>query len=753
MPTVRALALVSWGLILVPFAPRPAHAQSPAERAQLDSLRTALTAEADSSALLAREEQRIAAARQNREDPMVHLELGCIAYRLGEITGADKHYDDAAGEFEWASELRPDWPYPWYWLGRAELAIGEAGLIPLQNLREVLGTDALSKAARAFARAARADPSFSRALVDLGTTALRQRIAPRLEVAQRALRLAAGTAASEQPAVLLVRGRVEREAGAHDSALAAFRAFVALGGDPALGGLEIARSQMAVGHADSAVGSYFAAARQPVGDSARAEFRRELGWIATSEDLRAFDATPADSLEPWLQRFWGRRDVADARLPGDRLVEQFRRYAYARRNFRLVSRHRHYDIAEVYRDTAQTEFDDRGIIYLRHGEPDARARHTDLDVHANETWAYRRPAPTGDLVFHFVARGDVQDYKLVESLLDAYDFSTALALAAPSEIPTGVVGGLLVSRAHISPIYEQLARGGTVARSSLIAQERRQTQRSIQVGTTTDTYPLRFDRDLRPFVSSFAVAVPGGSELHVVFAIPSSALQSFLVAGGSAAYPVRFRVVVFDTARQVVGSVDTLRVFRSASPLPSGSYLTEQVVVPVPPGAYQFHFVVEELNADAGGLVPGQPVVAPAADRGFAASDLVLGREGSGLVWRRREGEVPLNPLMRFPRDGALELYYELYGLPAAASVLTHVSVVPRGGRSLLGTLFRRRNGVRLEYTTQTDAPGLARVRQRIDLGGLRPGLYDLELDLRDPVAGTQVVRRQTFEITGQRVP
>ena len=36
---------------------------------------------------------------------------------------------------------------------------------------------ALSKAARAFARAARADPSFSRALVDLGTTALRQRIA------------------------------------------------------------------------------------------------------------------------------------------------------------------------------------------------------------------------------------------------------------------------------------------------------------------------------------------------------------------------------------------------------------------------------------------------------------------------------------------------------------------------------------------------------------------------------------------------
>ena len=170
-----------------------ARAQSPVERAGLDSLRRALGEVADSTVLLAREQARIAVARQNRDDPFLHLELGLIAYRLGEITGADKHYDDAAGEFEWASELRPDWPYPWYWMGQAELALGEASFIPLENLRQVLGTDALSKAARAFARAVQADPSFTSALVDLGTVALRQRISPRLTVAQHALRLAAGT--------------------------------------------------------------------------------------------------------------------------------------------------------------------------------------------------------------------------------------------------------------------------------------------------------------------------------------------------------------------------------------------------------------------------------------------------------------------------------------------------------------------------------------------------------------------------------
>lgn len=749
---MRGFALVCIGLVVL-SAPQRAHAQSPAERAVLDSLRAVVATETDSSALLAREQQRVAVARQNRDDPMIHLELGLLAYRIGEITGADKHYQDAAGEFEWASELRPGWPYAWYWLGRAELALGESSIIALENIRQILGFDPLSKAARAFARAAEADPSFSRALVDLGATALRQRIAPRLSVAQRALRLAAGTRAGEEPAVLLVRGRVERESGAHDSALAAFRAYVALGGDQALGGLEIARSLYAVGQADSAIRAYFLATRPPVGDSARAEFRREVRWIATAEDLRAYDSLAADSLGPWLRRFWGRRDLADARLSGDRLIEQFRRYAYTRQNFRLVSRHRHFDIAEVYRDTSQTEFDDRGVIYLRHGEPDARARYTDVDVHPNETWAYRRPSPIGDLVFHFVARGDVQDFKLVESLLDAYDFSTALVLAGPTDIPTSVVGGLLSSRAHLAPLYERLARGGTAGRSALLAQERRQGQRSIAEGTTTDSYPLRFERDLRPVVTSFAVAAPGGSELHVVFAIPASALQSYLVGTGGVAYPVRFRVMVYDSAELAVGGVDTLRVFRSAGPLAPGSFLTEQVVIPVPPGSYRFHFVAEELNADAGGMVPGQRVEAPAADRGFAASDLVLGREGSGLVWRRREGDVPLNPLLRFPRDGAIELYYEVYGLPARSAVATQVSVAPRGGRSLFSAILGRRSGARLEYTTQTDAPGLARVRQHIDLRGLRPGRYDLELDLRDPASGRRAVRRQSFEITSQRMP
>ena len=732
-------------------------AQGPQERARLDSLAAAFARLSDTTALLALEATRIAWARDHRDDPMVHLELGILAYRIGELAhaapgGSTKHYDDAAGEFEWATDLSPGWPTPWYWLGRAELAIGESRFVPLENIREVLGVDALSKAARAFARAAAVDPSYSRALVDLATTALRQRIAPRLDVAQRALQLAAGTAAGREPAVLLARGRVELELDQVDSALVAFQAYLAAGGDSGIGGLQAARAWGLLGERDSAVDAYFAAAHRTLSPDARAEFRADLVWIATPGELAAYDALPADSAGPWLRRFWSERDVADARRPGERLAEQFRRYAYARAHFRLTSRHRHYDIADAYRDSSQQEFDDRGVIYLRHGEPDERARYSDQYVEPNETWLYRRPPPDSDLVFNFVATGHVQDYKLVESLLDAYGFSTAVIYQSrPNDVPTALFAELFNSRARISPLYQRLAEGSGM-RGPLLSEERLRGRRAIATGTTSDDYALRFPHDLQPVVSSFVLADRERQPvLHVVFALPAQALRSFPAPGG-VGFPFQFRLIVYDAAYRRVAGLDTLRVFHSPSELPEGSFLTEQLAVRVPPGDFHFHFVVEELEAEAGAVVRGETLTVPRTDAGFSASDLVVGRLGSGLVLRQAEGrDIPLNPLARFPRDGTVELYYEVYGLPQGAAVGTRVSVQPAGGRSFFQRLFGGGRGANLAYSTVTDSTGRARVRQQIVLTGLAPGHYVLTVDLEDEATHQKLRRHETFEIVASR--
>ena len=347
----------------------------------------------------------------------------------------------------------------------------------------------------------------------------------------------------------------------------------------------------------------------------------------------------------------------------------------------------------------------------------------------------------------------MQDFKLVESLLDAYGFSTAVSLQARQDTPSAAIAELLNSRAGISDIYQRLADQGSTGRGALLAEERRRGRRAITRGTTTDSYALRFAHGLNPVVSSFVLADSDRKPvLHVVFALPAAALRSFAAPGG-VGYPFEFRLIVYDSAFRRVGGLDTVRVFHSPTELQEGSFLTEQLAVHLPPGDYHYHFVVEELQADAGALVAGQPIAVPRTNAGFSASDLVLGRKGSGLVLKWPGGDIPLNPLNRFPRDGAVELYYELYGLPQGATVATRVSVQREGGRSFFQRLFGRGRGANLEYGTVTDAEGRTRVRQEIDLTGLPPGRYVLQLDLENEATHQRATRREAFEITGSRVP
>ena len=750
MPNVRCLLLLIPGLAGLPAVAR---AQTPAERVVLDSMRGSIAAIADSSTLVARERQRIAVARTDRDNAMLHMELGFISYRLGELTSVKKRYEDAASEFQWAADLRPRWAWAWYHLGLAELLTGESDIIIVENIRAMLGVDALSKAARAFARAVSEDPSFSEGLVSLATAAMRQRVGSRLLVAQSALRQAAATEAGRVPSVNLVRGRVERRLNDYDSALVAFRRYLATGGDSTIGGVEVARTLGLLSRPDSARVVYFAAVSRRIDDSAKAEVRRDLRFFAQPEELARYDALPADSLGAWLRTFWTGRDATDGRRAGERLTEQFRRYQYALANFTLVSKRRGFGTQFAHRDTTQQDFDDRGVIYLRHGEPARRSRYVGPGFEPNESWLYRRP-PEPDLLLHFAALNDVQDYRLMQSLLAVCTRTGTMDGLMPSQAQqVGTWRDCVQSRAELSPDYERLAVAGASVRH-LWATERQETMRMVAEATGSDSYVLTFESQLRPVVSVFTVADGGmDPELHVVFAVPAERLHP-MPSGTAFAYPLAMRMQLFDSAsHRVASEIDTVRVFRSSSPLGRGSFLTEQMVLRVPPGRYRYSFVIEEMSASSGEAVSNRAIEIPDLKAPFTASDIVLGRENSGLVWRRPEGDVALNPLMRFLRDGEATIYYELYGLPQGAQVETRVRILRAGGRSIVRRLFGGGGGADLSYTTTTDAPGRSTVRQTLNLRGLDPGRYRLQVELAQPGSTTVVTRESPFEIESRRAP
>ncbi len=723
-PWHRAAWSVSLALLLAVW-PAGASAQSPAQRAELDAYRDTLSQITDTILLLRRERLLIIDAKNDRDNTMLHLRLGFLALRYGDLVGSP-HYDDAASEFEWATQLEPTWPYAWYGLGLAELGIGDSQVAIVTGLKTMFGKDAMARAAAAYAKSAEVEPGFVLGLMELANTALAQRVNIRLSVALDALRASAPSQTAQDPRVLLARGRIEREVGSPDSAIAAFTAYLAHGGDPGLGHYELGRTQLG-GGLDAGVANYYEGAGYDDTLSVP-HYRKDLSYIATPAELAAFDSAAGAGRVTWLHEFWDGRDNASLRSQNERLKEHYRRLAYVRTNFRLASVNRHYQIEEIYR-SGSDEFDDRGMIYLKHGEPTTRASYAAPDIEPNETWQYANP--DGDLVFHFVSREDVQDFKLVESLLDIFGFSTALQLQGSdtSLAFNRTTEQLLSSREQVSPIYTKMKGAGGAAISRYMAEERSQGRQSYQRGTTTDSHELHFGRPLSARIQVLAVGMDQqGPLVQVAYAIAGGSLTPIETARGQV-YPVRLRFVAFDSVGHALASIDTTRFFLSRGPVPASEHLVGRAQVHVPPGVHRYRVLLQQ--GEDVGLVQPTDTVRVAKSPYLAVSDLVLGRRHSNLQWiATPEDTVYINPLETFHRTEDMQLYYEIYGAAAGTVLKTEVTVRKgSGGGGLFGGGGRALS-LKFEEPSQGDVDRLLR---EVSIAKLKAGTYTIEVKVTRP--------------------
>ena len=279
------------------------------------------------------------------------------------------------------------------------------------------------------------------------------------------------------------------------------------------------------------------------------------------------------------------------------------------------------------------------------------------------------------------------------------------------------------------------------------------SQDSGDRGSSPKEKPVKVGEEVDVTVSEFVVGnrPDSGAALHVVFAIPADRLTA-VPDSARVVYPVAFRLYVVDRSGSVAARLDTARVFGARAPLASGSYLTGQLTVPVPPGAYHYRLLVQQNDGAAGNVVGGDSItVDTLTGRRFAVSDLVVGRAGSGLIWRTGGDTVFLNPLRQFPTGTSAELYYEVYGLPAGTVYHTVIRLEHASGRSVLGAIARvfgggRRLPVLLEFDAPSDGP-VTLVHRRLDLGDAQRGGYVLVLQISDPATGIAVTRREAFSV------
>jgi len=718
---------------LLAAGPSAVAGQSPADRVALERLRDSLGLVGDTAALRREYRTLVKRDRCDLRDPLILLRLGLTALRLAEL-GADPDAGEALRHLRRVTDRQPEWPVAWHGLGLAETvrAVWEQGDRLALGSRVGLGT--LERAAGRHRRALQADDTYAPAALALVAITLDLRDTARFPETRDALRRSVAASRPPPPDLLLAWGRIERAAGDPDSADRAFERYVGAGGHVALGLLERARTGLAAGRT-AAESLYFAGVASD-DSGAIAGYRADLAPIAEDRQLARFDQLGGAERAEYLRRFWAERDRYEMRADGERLREHYRRLLHARRSFALTVSRRFYGPADAYRSGSE-ELDDRGVIYVRHGEPAERLRPFVFGLMPNESWRYNRAE--GDLLFHFSSGydasggGDLYDYRLVESVMD---------LRGAAEAP---VDQLMLSRQTLSPLYARMLNWGAFGKARSRARERGIGQASIAVGTSTDSYELQFARPLAAVADLVAVGSrPGGSLAHLVFAIGAAGTTP-VETGSGARYSTRVRLVAVPNGDRAPVAIDTTIHVVGARSLREDQYLLGRVELQLPAGSWTWRAALAQ--GDSSGVVLAGDTVRVAGTSRLEVSDLALGAPEMSARWNPTPGDtVLLTPFDLFRAGGEVGLYYEAGGVAPDASYRHEIAVFRiKGDRGRP----ERRPVVSLGFEEPAGGVTL-RSHRTLQLQRLKPGRYLVEVRLTGP-EGATATRRREFQVIKAR--
>ncbi|MBA2290975.1 MAG: hypothetical protein H0W15_00820 [Gemmatimonadales bacterium] len=176
-----------------------------------------------------------------------------------------------------------------------------------------------------------------------------------------------------------------------------------------------ARESARDGRSAEAIRYYLAGARAAGQPAEWDLYRRDLSWVATTAEMKAFGSLGDAARIDWIRDFWASRDARDGLAAGGRFAEHVRRIDIAVAEYAIDPKRGKVPVARGANSSGsafdltvgagsplrdfvprQGQVDDRGTILIRHGEPDARATAGS----GIESWVYDREE--GDnLVVHF----------------------------------------------------------------------------------------------------------------------------------------------------------------------------------------------------------------------------------------------------------------------------------------------------------------------------------------------------------------
>jgi hypothetical protein len=342
---------------------------------------------------------------------------GLTALRLFDLTRDEDAAAAARDAFERAKRDDPASAWAAWGIGRSLVASDTArrnpAIVTGRAFAAALGLDPPSRARRAFRDALRLDPDFLPAAEALAPLAIRAQDADALVAARESLRRVTSTLSAGPGAWLALSG-VERALGDLDAAesasayaIAALTPAADAGAPPAAYVYrEMAIVRFLAGLAEAGTRSWYDAIDVSTLESSEIFFE-DVRVLADDFDRESFQHADLRARREWLRKFWITRAAMAGVTTADRIAEHYHRLDQAAHRY---PRQRQYGAPPrnaLLLERPELPFDDRGIIYIRHGEPFDIIRTPDAARVQTESWAYRMPDGNFRMV-HFANYGTAE---------------------------------------------------------------------------------------------------------------------------------------------------------------------------------------------------------------------------------------------------------------------------------------------------------------------------------------------------------
>jgi hypothetical protein len=594
---------------------------------------------------------------------------GLAALRLWEVTGDRIHARRSRSHFDRAarSDSRNAWAHYGHALSlAAEMNREPSRVVTHINASRDLGLDPVSRARRALERAVALDPSLPGALDLLADYSITTRDEDGLILARTSFEMSAGSAGASETDLLGI-ATTSGALGDIRGAVAAARRAVAASDASASAYLALAVSLAAWPDSLAPAGVAYGSALRLADASMLDRMWDDAGMVRTQDDSAQWHDSDPMRRRELLRAFWDVRGALAGLTGDERAAEHYRRVAIAKHRFHRRGMFGAPPGNALVLEKVSAEFDDRGVIYVRHGEPEHTIGEPPLNEHI--AWFYS-DAGGSPRSYHFEkkATGPSRDYLLMYNLPCAMD-----PMAATFD-------------PRLTPLVKPYCDWMTVR--SVSATLGRDAHHALR----SDSHNPTFIAAIPFYYDFYSFRADTGTELLMAVGVPLDRLPP-------GQRSLRLRLSVIDTALATTAHTSRITELLERSTIPHSVLRTHLSVLAAPAnGIYRID--LRDASDPRIGTIHGGDIELPdyTADT-LMVSDIVLAEQRDDGNVQRGDVRLALSPTQVFS-NGEFRVYYEIYNLAPGTAYSTELIIEPvrDGIGDRLRRLFSADDNVELRF-------------------------------------------------------